>query len=94
VPKTSTVWLTSANLAARERREAERRADQCGLAGSVGAEHGDDLAGVDGEVDPAQDGATAKGGHRVPQFDYGWSVGHEQASAPRSVVRFFRMTET
>ena len=68
-------------------REAEDHVDGGGLAGAVGAEEGDDLALLEGEVDAADgvDGAEVlgdpgdlDGGHgpggRCRAFPRGWSV--------------------
>ncbi|UUZ61951.1 hypothetical protein LP418_12585 [Nocardioides sp. B-3] len=48
---------------AGRRRQPEHHVDGGGLAGAVGAEEGDDLAGLDGQVDPLdRDDECAVGG--------------------------------
>ena len=51
------------------RRQAEQHVDRGGLAGAVGAEEGDDLAGRDGQVDAVDGTHAAEGLVQAPQVD-------------------------
>ena len=64
----------AADLALVERLEAEQGADEGGLAGAVGADHGHDLARADRDVDAGEDRASAAGQHEVPGADQGVGI--------------------
>ena len=78
--------------AGRQRDQAEHRPDQCGLAGAVGAQDRDHLAGRRRSARRR----AARGGRRSATAavrDARRRVRHEQPSAGRSVARLVRMTE-
>ncbi len=80
--------VEQADLSGHERPEPDQRADQGGLAGPVGAHERDELAGPDGEVDPAQHGPAAEGDRPVADRDSRRSGGHRHPLAVCSAVRF------
>ena len=65
--------------AALGRQQAEQRLEQRGLAGAVGPEQADDLAGADGEVDVAADRLARVAEAEAPRLEP-----HAQPCRPRA----------
>ena len=61
----------NADLAGGGGEQAEEDLEEGGLAGAVGAEHGDELAAADGEVDAAPQDAAADPDRRAAEFQHG-----------------------
>jgi hypothetical protein len=66
----------------RDGHQAGHGLHQRRLAGAVGAEDGDDLAGLHGQAGPAHDGQAAFVG-RFQRLDVEGGGGHAQAASPR-----------
>ena len=74
-------------LASGEWPEPEHRAREGGLAGAVGTEHDQPLAGLDGQVDASEDGAAGDGDVAGGDLD----DGGQQSDPSRIVARFDRI---
>ncbi len=79
------------DLAGDDLGQAEEAAHERGLARTVRAEHGHDLAGDDVQVDAVHDGALAVAHGDAPHADH---RRHVQVSPVRRASRLARMTST
>ncbi len=69
---------SDAYLAARRNIQASDKVQQCGLAAARGTQHDDELAGMDGQVDPGEGGdvqaAEVVDAADIPELDHGGTV--------------------